>query len=204
MTAQNRATLKAEFEQGDKPQGSDYADLIDSFLSVADTTAQSVASKVTFDGGLAATTVSAAFVGNLTGNVTGNVTGDIAGNITGDLTGNVSGQTVTTSAINANSVSAQHVTCSAITVTQILSAQSFVGPLTGNVTGDLTGNVEGDVSAQKVTTSALTVLSDMTFSVDTTTAAAGGNAQTVPTTAAGYLMVTVSGATVRIPYFSAA
>lgn len=60
MTAQNRTTNKAKFENGDKPQGSDYVDLIDSFLSLADSSAQSVASHVTFSGGLSTTTASVA------------------------------------------------------------------------------------------------------------------------------------------------
>lgn len=47
MTAQPRIVNKSRFEQGDSPQGSDYEDLIDSFLSLADTTAQSIASSIT-------------------------------------------------------------------------------------------------------------------------------------------------------------
>ena len=47
MTAQTNAVLKSSFEQGDKPQGSDFADLIDSFLSVVDTTAQEMLSDLT-------------------------------------------------------------------------------------------------------------------------------------------------------------
>lgn len=44
MTAQTRSTLKAVFEDGDVPQGSDYTDLIDSFLSLTNTTAQAITS----------------------------------------------------------------------------------------------------------------------------------------------------------------
>lgn len=44
MTAQTRAVLKGEFEDGDTPAGSNYEDLIDSFVSISDTTAQSIAS----------------------------------------------------------------------------------------------------------------------------------------------------------------
>jgi hypothetical protein len=46
MTAKSRVTNKSVFEDGDKPAGSNYADLIDSFLSLADTTVQSVTSDV--------------------------------------------------------------------------------------------------------------------------------------------------------------
>ena len=52
MTQQTRATLKGVFEQGDVPQGSDYEDLIDSFVSLADTTAQTVTSDLTITGAL--------------------------------------------------------------------------------------------------------------------------------------------------------
>lgn len=47
MTAQNRTTNKSAFEQSDVPVGTDYADLIDSFVSIVDTTAQSIASDLT-------------------------------------------------------------------------------------------------------------------------------------------------------------
>src|SRR3990167_443658 len=47
MTSQTRVTNKSRYEQGDTPQGSDYVDLVDSFLSLADTTAQSVTSQIT-------------------------------------------------------------------------------------------------------------------------------------------------------------
>ncbi|RJO72866.1 MAG: hypothetical protein C4523_02525 [Myxococcales bacterium] len=47
MTAQTRAVNKAVFEQGDRPQGSNYVDLIDSFLSLQDTTAQTMNSDLT-------------------------------------------------------------------------------------------------------------------------------------------------------------
>lgn len=44
MTAQTRAVNKSVFEEGDTPQGSDYANLIDSFLSLVDTSAQAIQS----------------------------------------------------------------------------------------------------------------------------------------------------------------
>ncbi len=46
MASQDRVTNKARFEDGDKPTGSNYADLIDSFISLADTTAQVAASDI--------------------------------------------------------------------------------------------------------------------------------------------------------------
>ena len=44
MTAQTKAVNKSVFEQGDKPQGSDYANLIDSYVSNIDTTTQTMVS----------------------------------------------------------------------------------------------------------------------------------------------------------------
>lgn len=44
MTAQTRSDNKANFEQGDVLTGSNFADLIDSFVSIVDTTAQSMSS----------------------------------------------------------------------------------------------------------------------------------------------------------------
>ena len=44
MTAQTRPVLTANFQQGDTPQGSDYVNVFDSFVSLSDTTAQSVLS----------------------------------------------------------------------------------------------------------------------------------------------------------------
>jgi len=58
MAAKSRANLKAVFEDGDSPQGSDFEDLIDSFVSLTDTSAQSLASNLTVPV-LGATTVSA-------------------------------------------------------------------------------------------------------------------------------------------------
>lgn len=58
MTAQSRTVLVGRYENGDVPQGSDYVDLIDSFVSLTDTTAQSVASQLTVPT-LVATEVSA-------------------------------------------------------------------------------------------------------------------------------------------------
>lgn len=46
MTAKTRAQNKTQFENGDKPQGSDFENLIDSYVSIADTTAQTVTSKL--------------------------------------------------------------------------------------------------------------------------------------------------------------
>ena len=59
MTAQTRAILKANFETGDVPDGTNYVDLVDSFLAIVDTTAQSLASDLTVPTLIATTEVSA-------------------------------------------------------------------------------------------------------------------------------------------------
>lgn len=46
MTTYNRASLKAFFETGDVPQGSDYANLIDSCLNIVDTATQNINSAI--------------------------------------------------------------------------------------------------------------------------------------------------------------
>jgi hypothetical protein len=62
MTAKNRTTLKTQFQTGDTPTGSDFDDLIDSTLNVADTTAQTINSDVNINGQL---TVSQLTVGDI-------------------------------------------------------------------------------------------------------------------------------------------
>ena len=49
MAIKSRVTLTNLFETGDKPQGSDYADWIDSFLHLTDTSSQAISSEVIFN-----------------------------------------------------------------------------------------------------------------------------------------------------------
>lgn len=87
MTAQTRATLKTYFETGDKPTQTQFANTIDSFVSLLDTTAQTVVSDISLGGSLAvsgkstlasvvATIVSATTVSP--GSITGTATNDNA------------------------------------------------------------------------------------------------------------------------------
>lgn len=48
MTSRSRTALKSLFETGDVPDGSDYADIFDSFVSISDTSSQSVISDISF------------------------------------------------------------------------------------------------------------------------------------------------------------
>jgi hypothetical protein len=62
MTAQTRSVLKALFEDGDKPGGSDYVDWIDSMVSLSDTTAQSMTSDLALPKLIATTEVSSPLI----------------------------------------------------------------------------------------------------------------------------------------------
>ena len=62
MTSQTNAVNKARFEQGDRPQGTDYADLVDSFVALADTTAQTMVGDLTAPNLFANTKVEAVIV----------------------------------------------------------------------------------------------------------------------------------------------
>jgi len=86
MTAKSRANLKAAFQTGDTPDGDDFADLIDSFANLTETSGQTLAGNVTLDG-LTATTVSAANLFGDTAKVSGAVT---AGSVYAD-TARISG-----------------------------------------------------------------------------------------------------------------
>ena len=85
MTIQTRANLKTKFETGDRPTQSDYEDLIDSALNLADSSAQTITSPVVFNAGINFTTGvssptvegSAATFGTLTVNTSANITEDL-------------------------------------------------------------------------------------------------------------------------------
>lgn len=67
MAQQDKATLKQAFETGDGPDGSDFANLIDSQLNLQETTAQTINGPVNFAGGASFATISAAVVGGAAG-----------------------------------------------------------------------------------------------------------------------------------------
>ena len=125
MTAQNRATLKAAFENGDQPQGSDFADLVDSFPTLSDSTAQAFTSPLTAPT-IGVTKVSAATVSAQ------NVNGLIG------TFGSVSAQSVTASAgvfttkVESPLVSAQRVVASAATFLAAVSAATLNAEVTAS------------------------------------------------------------------------
>lgn len=83
MTTQNKATLTLLFEQGDIPTGTNYADLIDSYVNVAETSGQTIASPLTATEFI--TSRVSATNGNFTGTVSAvaiNVAGQVAASAT--------------------------------------------------------------------------------------------------------------------------
>jgi len=130
MTIASRVTIKADFENGDRPQASDYADWIDSFLHLSDSTAQSVTSPLTL-GTVGITTVSAqtgsildltASAASITGKLDAATVSAQAINGSAANFSTVSAQAFTGSAANFSTVSAQRVNGSAATFLAIVSA----------------------------------------------------------------------------------
>jgi len=93
MSALDRAALKAAFENGDQPQGSDYENFIDSFVNLAETTAQTMNGPLILAGGLSAASIS---TGAIT--ATGVVSAPSIWAAVGDITA-ISAQTVTFSSL---------------------------------------------------------------------------------------------------------
>lgn len=81
-------------------------------------------------------------VGNVTGDVTGSLTGDVAGNLTGNVTGgtaNISTLDVTGTASFATIQTNSITSLGSGTFTQV-TANEFLGPVTGNLIGGLFAN----------------------------------------------------------------
>lgn len=132
MTSYNSQTLKTFFESGDVPQGSDYANLIDSYVNIVNTGPQSMA------GALQSTELIASRVS------AGNA------NLTGTLT--VAGQTTFNGSLSLTAVSATSIAVSGKISGGSGSFTSIVSAASLNVTGDVsaaTGTVYA--SAQRVT-----------------------------------------------------
>lgn len=138
MTQQTRTVNKARFEQGDTPQGADYVDLIDSYLSLADTTAQSVSSPLSITGALGVSTeVSAVTIEASAGRFT-----------------TVSAQSAMVSALTVlAAVTANEVHASAAHFTRMSAANVSANAL--GITGSLTWTAE--VTASVVSTGQQTI-----------------------------------------------
>lgn len=141
MTAQTRPVLKALFEDGDKPSGSNYSDWVDSMVSIADSTAQTMTSDLKAPKFIATTEVSAP-TGSFAAVNTSSAT------LTGPLTGT---NIVLTGSVSASSMSLSGpFTGKDIILTGRVSASSMslTGPFTGkDIT--LTGRVSASSASLK-------------------------------------------------------
>ena len=161
MAQQDKATLKQAFETGDAPTGSDFENLIDSQLNLAETTAQTINGPVNFAGGVTFASISAATVGGNTGTFgTVNTSGISAvtvsaSNIFGLARAEcfaTSPGTISTTAINSYVVT--NVGTSAESLSQFTHNGSgrltYTGSLTKNFMFDVDFTVSGVTASQNV------------------------------------------------------
>lgn len=104
MTTYNKATLKTFFETGDVPSGTDYANLIDSYVNIVETTTQVMA------GALNPTELITARVSAANGNITG---------------------ILSAATLAVDSISTPSITASAASITGTVSAAGL--NVTGNI-----------------------------------------------------------------------
>lgn len=166
MTAQDRATLKSEFETGDVPDGTDYGNLIDSFLSLVDTSAQTVASPVTFSGSAAFTgTVTAATAKVLGGlNVSAAVTAgsvDVLGALRVSANTSLEGALVVGGAVTAGSMGV----LGALRVSAATSLEGVLHVVTAQTTATASGAVGGSTVPTTATKYLKVTVSGVTFNV---------------------------------------
>lgn len=174
MTAQSRATLKAKFETGDTPTGTDYEDLIDSAANLVDASAQTFASNLVIPEAIISR-VSAADA---------NITGTVSANTAHIETANVSALTVATT-VSADAVYAESINTSALTVDTI-AAQTVQASTMG-------------VAA--VSAGALIVADSVRLNSATTAAASVGGGESLPASVAGYIEINLSGTEYAVPYY---
>lgn len=215
MTAQTRPTNISRFEDGDTPTGSQFADLVDSFVSLSDTTAQSVSSdlraaNLTTPGKVSAGTIIGSTVTAATGTFyTNNSTNLFSVNINGS---EVSGASVRGANL-FSTASAQFVTG------KFTGAVNFSGPVTAS------GIVSfgSAVSFENVTNfRAMVTAEDLLYANSSGAlclASGGGTANVVLTTAGnpikltqlttaggatlvrGFVKIHVEGTVALLPYF---
>lgn len=172
MTAQTRTVNKGRFEDGDTVTGPNYADLVDSFVSIADTTAQVVTSDLQAPRGIFTTEVSSPQI---------NTTEVSASVINATI---VNSTTVSASVVNTNDLNVTHVSASSVFVS---ATAEIGGPLLVGTSAGVRGFV---VLSQKTTltraNSAATTIArvpdgsdilDFVVHVITKFAAAGASAQ---------------------------
>lgn len=135
MTAQTRSVLKGLFEDGDKPSGNNYSDWIDSMVSIADTTAQTMTSELQVPNLHATSEVSAP---------TGNFVTVNASSAT--ITGSVSA-----GSIDCDTVSAQSVNGSAASFTNVSITDASITSITNKVKIGPSGEQGEPVLTQRAT-----------------------------------------------------
>lgn len=143
MTAQVRSLLKGVFEDGDQPSGANFADLIDSFVSIADTTAQSISSNLTVPTLVASVEVSSPLVNATTVNaVTVSASTMTATRI--DVT-TVSASVITASDVSANSIQASSMAATLLGVTTLSAANATLNALTFTTAQATATSIAGNV-----------------------------------------------------------
>lgn len=142
MTQRNKTSLTAVFETGDTPQGGDYADLIDSYLNVVETTAQSLSGAL-FVPELNSTLVSAFTI-----------------NTPSFTSTSITGTTITATTFNTGTISASGVVSAASIA--VAGAGAFGGAVTGltfKPVAGYKGTVESSVAATGNTQASAKVVS---------------------------------------------
>ncbi len=210
MTIKSRVTIQNLFQQGDKPQGSDYADWLDSFLHLTDASAQSITSPVTFDASAHFQTISVVDINLGSGSI--NVSGISANTVWADRAEIVSAviasaniADVSAGTINVDNLIVASGTIASATLTDVsagtinvdnLIAASAVISSGATLHATITSGV-----AEFLTVSALTV-HVIDYSIHTTVKASTGHASAVPATAAGYIPIMVSGVQYRLVLYN--
>lgn len=209
MTAQSRSTLIARFQTGDVPVGSDFEDMIDSFVATVDTSVQTITSHVTFSGGAAVATLTAADIKGSAATFTGTVAisalqasaATFLGGITVSGTTTAEGAIVAKSTLSVSGVATftGAVTADAALVAKSTFSASGASTLTGAVTMAGGVTVSGSTKQTTVTITALGSTQGSAASLGAgfmyrvAQATAGENAGIIiPTTAGGRQMMIVN------------
>ncbi len=198
MTAQTRTTLKANFEDGDVPTGSNYADMIDSFVSLVDATAQSQVSNMQVPG--VVTTIISANSGYYNTLRCASPTGGFyAASANVDVAYILQAQIDNLSATNLSATTGnfQRVSASSMSWTGIASGNTL------NVGNIIVGTVSATtINATNVTAAGLFLTTSFNWNGETTVKASVGTATTpLPLTAQGFIVANIGGISMRIPYF---
>ncbi len=203
MTQQTRATNTSRFEEGDIPHGTDFADLIDSFVALADTTAQVVASDLKANNFITTGEVSAnnANIGNAQITV-------------------LQADTLSAGTMTAGSLALTNITAANVRTTQLFVASSarvagnmkvvasaaFSGPVahTGVTTFTSAATFSATVSASSLWLDGLlTLISANSTAIVTASTGSGRRIpmQDVSAFAAGFLKIKVAGVTAHVPFW---